>query len=264
MKRHFNFTDRHKLEKSCFSFEADEGPPRKVRITKLDFSNKNLPDDAEVILEARITGTSRIERFRVGTVAELTQTEFVLPIEESERFTLALKVIAPNDPKRRILRYAEGIKIAFGKERERGSRSILAFSADDLGDVLWKLEYESNEVVLVVNSAFADFGDLFLDGCYAPLLLPEIIRSVLTRALYERRDSLPENNEDIEESWSSQWLLFAKGFSRDSEFPSLSNNGEYDFNAADEWIDEVIEAFCSKHGLKKMFEQAVDLDEGEE
>lgn len=263
MKRHFNFIDRHRLAKSCFGFESVEGPPRKIRITNLDLPSKELPEDAEVILEVRITGTSRIERFHIGTVANITQKEFVLPIEESERFTLALKVIAPNDPKRRILRYAEGIKIAFGKEKERGSRSILAFSADDLGDVLWKLEYEPNEVVLVANSAF-DFGDLFLEGCYAPLLLPEIIRSILTRALYERRESLPEDNEDIEESWSSQWLLFAKELSRDGEFPSLSSNGEYDFNAADEWIDEVIEAFCSRHNLKKMFEESVGLDEGEE
>ncbi len=264
MKRHFNFTDRHKLEKSCFSFESDEGPPRKIIIKNLDFSNKNLPDDAEVILEVRITGTSRIERFHLGTVANIIQREIILPIEESERFTLALKIVAPNDPKRRILRYADGIKIAFGKEKERGPRSILAFSADDLGDVLWKLKYESNEVVLVANSAFTGIGELFLEGEYAPFLLPEIIRSVLTRALYERRDSLPEDNEGIEESWSSQWLLFAKGLSRDGEFPTLSSNGEYDFDAADEWIDEIIEAFCSKHDLKKMFEDAACLDEDEE
>lgn len=267
MKRHFNFTDRKKLEKSCLSFETVDGPPRKIIITNLDFSSKNFPADAEVILEVRISGTSRTERFHVGTVeaaGRITHKEFVFSAEKSERFSLALKVIAPNDRKRSILGLAEGIKLAFGKERQRGTRSILSFSTDDLGDVLWKLEYESNEVVLVANSAIPNASSLFLENRYAPLLLPEIVRSVLTRALYERRGSLPEGKDDSDESWSTQWLLFAKGFSSDGDFPAVFTNGEYDFDAADEWIEEVIEAFCAKHNFKKRFGEVIELDEGEE
>ena len=262
MKRRVNSTNRIKIKRECFGLEAIDGEPRKIRIIKLDLLPLGLPEDAQVIFELSVSGTSRTQRFIIGTVGNISKKEIEFQSEKSESFTLTIKVVAPGDRSRRILGLAEGIKIQFGKTGKSGIQSLLAFSEENLGDVLWKLSFDQNVVTLVANSALSDAQTFFSLPSTMVLIFPAILRSILLRALYENHDG---EDDDISvnllhKPWYTEWLNFAKSLCSvesqpDEEIPEVFNGDTFDFDEASRWIETVVDAFCSKHDMKKNFKE---------
>ena len=271
MKRRVNSTNRVKIKRECFLLEAVEGEPRKIKILKLDLLGLGFPEDAQVIFELSIPGTARTQRFKIGKVGEVSKKvddtlkeEIELQHEQSKSFILSIKVIAPRDKTRRILGLAEGVKIQFGKTGKNGSQSLLAFSEKDLGNVLWQLSFDKNVVTLVANSAIPDAEVFFSLPSTRALIFPAILRSVLLRALYENHDG--EDDDASDDAWHTQWLNFAKGLCavedhQDEEVPEVFNGDTFDFDEANQWVETVVEAFCSKYDMKKTFKEIFSIED---
>ncbi|WP_437202011.1 hypothetical protein [Planctomicrobium sp. SH664] len=166
-----------------------------------------------------------------------------------ENVIFSLKVIDRSERFGRILGLAENIRaLKAGPNTATGRRGILPVEKTDLGDELWKLDFRSEDVFLLVNQKIPGLSErVRFDAAIYALIYPAIIRQVLQRALDEQTD----DNEDSDR-WSVLWLKFGRQLHPEGLKPPVSE----DDDERDEWISDVITAFCREHSLREKFTQA--------
>lgn len=112
----------------------------------------------------------------------------------------------------------------------------------DLGGEVWRLDYGQGDdmVVLKVNDRLPDFSQAVRnDAVFRGLVMPQVLRSILERALLVDR----EDPGELEGRWSP-WFDLARNIFPDREPPVVGSNAQDDQVAqADRWIDEVVAAF---------------------
>lgn len=250
MIKHVNFTGRRRISRSHVSIEVFDGEPRSFDAS-IDLTGFETSDDAAVVLEATCAGSSVVSRFEWGTAANLSPPDNRTLTELSGRNVFfTLKVIDRSEQVGRILGFAENIRpIKGGAKTETGRRGILPVEQVDLGDEVWRLEFRSEDVFLLVNERIPDLADRvrFDPSTYA-LIYPSIIREVLGRAIEEDIDP-----EDDDESWAALWMKFAGRLIPEHSSPPVAEAAE----VQQEWIDEVVTAFCREHSLRHKLAQAM-------
>ena len=91
------------------------------------------------------------------------------------------------------------------------------------------------------------------DEGFRSLVLPEVLRAILTRALLVEG----ENPDDVDEgnNWHP-WIRCVRDFYRD-EFPQMSDDPYLRRAAIAAWIDEAVAAFTAKRFRAKSFYEGV-------
>lgn len=255
MIKRVNSTGRKRISKDQVEIEVFDGSPRTfdalIRLDDFDSAK-----DAAVYLEATCAGSSLISRFPWGTVSQLSPPpERKLQGLEGENVFFSLKIIDRTERFGRILGYAENIRpLRGGKKTATGRRGILPVElSDGLGDELWKLDFRrTGDVFLLVNDRIPQLGDLVrTDPSVFALIYPTIIRQILEKAIDDR----PETDEP-DESWQTLWLRFGKQLH--PEQAASPENG--DDEESEEWIDEVVLAFCRQHALQEKFQRVLQAE----
>ncbi|MCY3673404.1 MAG: hypothetical protein OXH65_07085 [Paracoccaceae bacterium] len=118
---------------------------------------------------------------------------------------------------------------------------MLHFQPQDIYPQFWKLEIREDDYPIVYIdknipniSTWVRTNPIFL-GCVLPVVIKEIFHDILEK-------------ENLDEDWELDWIEWAKNFTTD--IPEEANREE-----RKEWIDNLIDSFCSKHEISDKIRQ---------
>ncbi len=250
--RRLNFTQRRSITQQMVTIELHKPRNDSEATTfyvSLDLSSLELPQDALVRVEAH-RGRSAM-RFDWGTVGNpvppasrsLDQVQF------PPRFRVM--VLAP-DGSGRILAMGDKLTAIWQDERT----SLLEVEFTDLGMEVWRLKFDENggSPVLEVNKDIESISYAIRhDEAFRSLVLPEVLRSILIRALIIEQ----ENPDDYEEgsNWRP-WMICVKDFFHE-DYPQMSDDDIADRFAIEAWIDRAVTEFTEKRFRAKTFYEGV-------
>ena len=204
---------------------------------KLDLDRFGFPDDARLRVEAwRGTASQRWDWGTVGAPAPLPEPERILTdVPETSQFRVS---VIQADDSGLLLGLADKLRPKLPVE------SLLPLVPADLGGEVWRLDYGQGDdlVVLKVADDLPDFSATVRgDPVFRGLVMPQVLRSILERALLVERD----DPNDREGRWWP-WFDLARGIVPDQEPPSVGRDGQDDQIArADRWIEEVVATFSA-------------------
>jgi hypothetical protein len=250
MIKRINSTGRRRIPGDRVVIEVVDGTPRTFNAT-VDLEGFDAPPDAEIVLEATCAGSNTILRFPWGTVASpLPADDRTLRDLNGRNVFFALKVVDRTQKFGRILGLAENVRpIKGGNRTETGRRGILPVESADLGQELWRLDFRTEDVFLLVNASVPGLADrVRSDPLVFGLVYPAVIREVLDRALEEQVD----DDEDNSDSWASLWRAFGKTLHPER----VAAPDRDDEDECREWIDDVVAAFTEQHQLAAKFRDA--------
>ena len=239
--RRINYTKRRRIDKQDVIIRLAEpmtSPP--TATVRVDLSKHDtLPDDASIYIEA-YRQTTRM-RFSFGTVkhpgfpsGRAVLTEF----PDAEALQFAVKVTGVSgEAKGMLLADRDGIPpTTSGSDASR--ETILPTCSADIGQELWRLDFQASGVTLLINTRIQDWKSFASSAEFKAIAYPSIVRQVLGRVLIVEDWDDAEDDDD----WRSKWLKFA-GASSGLEVPDFA---PHDISGRWEWIEDVTAAFSSR------------------
>jgi hypothetical protein len=245
MIRNFNYTDRKRILRDKVSFEWIDGKDEDPASFKahIDLHSAGLlRPDGQVWVEAY--SGSIVSRYYFGTVEHRQDPEDtgLAGFPRGLKPSFKIKVVDPDDPRKRLLAFADKIAPSEREEIESGRQSILPVEYVDLGQQIWNLRMdESLEPVLQLNSTITEpvgISTLAKTPEFVALVYPAVIRQILSRLLLETDESSMAADHD--------WLKFGSSLSTSlcPDRESFGDNEEDFLRDARMWIDEVVDGFC--------------------
>ena len=204
---------------------------------KLDLANYRFPADARVRVEA--WRGNAFQRWDWGTVGALAQPDEPGRILKDVPETCQFRVfVIDSGDSGLLLGLADKLRPKLPVE------SLLPLVPADLGSEVWRLDYGQGDdmVVLKVNNDLPDFSQAVrTDPVFRGLVMPQVLRSILERALLVER----EDPAEPEGRWSP-WFDLARSILPGREPPTVGYDAQDDEVArADRWIDDVVAAFSA-------------------
>lgn len=242
MIKRVNSTGRRRISRNHVVIEVFDGTPRSFD-AEIDLRDFDAPRDAVVVLEATCAGSNTISRYEWGSVTKLTPPQCrELRELHGENVFFSLKVIDRSERFGRILGLAENIRpLKGGPKTVVGRRGILPVEQVDLGDELWRLDFRTEDVFLLVNQRVPELADrIRFDAAVYSLIYPSIIREILIRALDEVLDDDEEGDR-----WPVLWRQFAQRLHPARTAPPVADDED-----CEDWISDVVAAFCREHTLR--------------
>ena len=209
---------------------------RHFNLLKLDLSGMGLADDHRVVCVARAGKSS--QRFEMGTVASCRKDNLLLDdLDRSELLRFRILIHADGSPQ--LSASAENLRPMDDSQSE----SLLPMEPADLGQLLWRLEFNEEGPVLKFNAVvFPSAAGVENYPPFGALVLPEAVRQVMEK-LADEPNVLNDESDPLS-SWG-MWLD-ALGMDR----PKVdADDGE-----KREWCQSVVDAFCTRHSFAARLE----------
>jgi hypothetical protein len=243
MKRTFNYTGRHKIERKHVSVALRREVAPMEFDAALDLEAYKFPSDAEVVVEAYYRSSSSYMRFRFGTAGRIEPpTDRRLTEIDGEMVFFRVKVIDTSDARKTILGLAEQIEPG-DTDLSPGSRfNLLPVNFLDLKNEVWNLRLDPR-AILEVNGTIPGIRDLVHNGVFFGCVYPEVVRKVLA-GIHVKFGI----DDDVDAEWAAMWLRYARTF---AEIPEAKTD-----DSIAEWIELVVDGFAGRHRLKDMFAAA--------
>ena len=244
MIRRFNYTKRQRIENwrvtVCIKNEDDSHAPSFD--AKINLEHMDLPPDARIVIEAKRERSSR--RFDWGTVASPH------PQQDSR-----LTDMPPNPSFRIMVVTADGsgrllaLLPRFAARRESDDddspqqESLLWLVPVELGKEVWRLDFgDYDRPTMFVNKNIPGISEAVRrDQAFRALVFPEVLRSILTRALV-----VDEYDDDDPDGKWNEWLDFVREFYEDDIPGASDDQGEDAAGEKRKWIDKAVEAFAQQ------------------
>jgi hypothetical protein len=205
-----------------------------------------LPAEARVYVEAYRQTTWM--RFEYGTVAHISRPtdRRLVEFETPDAVLFRIRITSVSPRLGLLLAEADAIRPRRPEESDDDRIPLLPVrSSDDLGEELFKLEFDSGPVLLI-NQKVGDWKVVTRDPTFFALVYPTVLRQILTRIVIREEYTDTDDPGD----WRSDWLRFAKAF------PGVGDtvpNPQNDPEPVYEWIDRAAEAFSRKYGMLNRF-----------
>ncbi len=252
MIRRFNRTGRRTIARQHAQVTLRKLNPEQTYFEiALDLNSYGFPKDAKVRVEA--WRSNAVQRWEFGIVDDInppTRGNRVLrDVPETAAFRVA--IVAPDDSG---LLFGLSGDLRPRRELTNDGSEPIAESllhveiASDLGQEVWRLDFGDDELpVLQLNGSISGIAQIVEhDPTFRSLVIPEIFRSILQRAILVTRidPDDPDSN-----AWTD-WLALAKKQAPKADVPTLTDladTGERD--AAFSWIEMVVGRFAAQRGF---------------
>ncbi len=254
MKRTFNYTGRHKIDRKAVSITLHQ----KERIwyfdAELRLADYGFPRNADIWIEAHRQnlwmqwGWGTISAFRVPENRRLL--EFDVP----DGVLFRVRVVQPvGQEHHKLLGEADKIPFVKAGEADDLKRHLIVPVPEALDQQLWKMDFESDPPQLLVNKdAKPSWKEMARKPYFVSLVYPEVLRRILTHALIGQG---AWTEEDDESGWQADWVKFARNLGGIGPVPSPSLETE-----REDWIEEAVGAFCRKLELRTTWDRTIEED----
>lgn len=211
---------------------SGSGDSRSFVVDKLDLSGMGLDDSCRLLCVA-IQGKT-IRRFELGTISAFSKKPHSLKgLDEASILKFRILVRSADHPI--LLASAENIRPNSSDAQD--GESLLPMTPADLGQILWRLDFEESGPNLVFNSkAFPNAGGAENYMPFVSLVLPEALRQVL-KEIAEN----PENLDD-ENHWMHFWGQWLDALGLDHPEGEDGTDNEL-------WINESLGQFCDRYSF---------------
>lgn len=205
-----------------------------VVVAQFILEGLGFPETARVVLEAQAGWT--VQRFEFGTVgfvkdpADRRLSEF----DSLVGLMFRLKVIGTGDHEGRLLGVADRLR-PNGDLDQAARKAFVVVRPQDIGDRVWKIEFDESQPILLVNTRLADHQDFLKRREVAALVLPEALQRILEHA------ARLGNAEDDGDSWQSTAISLGERLAGRTAPPAD------DEEEIDRWVDEAVGAFARRH-----------------
>jgi len=245
MKRRFNYTGRSRIlrEKVSIILNKDGESARSFTAT-IDLNDMNLPLGAKVYIEAY--HRTVVRRFEFGTVGNISLPPSTslsgLAYAENLKFRI-LVVDESSDRHGLILAHAD----RFRPLSEVDRKPILPVDFRDLDQQVWWVDFAGDEgsPVLIINERIPNIQNIAKsDPQFIIYVYPAVIREILIHMIFIEGVESPA---DPAIDWHRDWLDFSRKILPDGGPPEILDprNDNFDKEAAKNWINKVVEEFCS-------------------
>ena len=253
--RVLNFTGRQRIKREHVEITITEPKyPQPPEISvRLDLSDYKLPPNARVFVEAyRQTAW---QRFDYGTVGQIVAPEDrrLVDFGTGDGVLFRVKVVKTIDNNQEdalILAQADSVPA----NQDNRSRSLLCLVPDpELKEEPWKLVLpdpdDNNDTpeIRVSTHLVQDRYSFGRSPAFVSLAIPNIFRMILLNWL---RGEPPEDDE-----WNQPrglWFRLACAYAGSKDVPA-DIFGSDTHGEQEQWVDEVITAFCRRHGIDRSF-----------
>jgi hypothetical protein len=151
-----------------------------------------------------------------------------------------LKVIATGDRDGRLLGVADRLKPS-GDIQPTAQQSFVVVRPHDLGERVWKIDFDDSQPLLLVNSRLHDHQDFLKRNEVAALVVPEVLQRILEEAVEGGAD------DEAPDGWHAIVLRLGERLAG-RVAPKSTDEEEID-----RWVDEVVGAFSRRHQLIDIF-----------
>jgi hypothetical protein len=237
MIRRLNYTGRRKIPRDLIriSLYRNGGVDEFDAFIRTD--GLELPPSARVFVEAY--HKSDWMRFDFGSVGvpALPADRRLTAFYEGVRVLFRVKIVSADGDAGKILAEADRLSPLSPDEDSDRDPLLPVRTVAGMRDQIWRVMWE-NGPVLELNKGEPEIKHLLTtDPRFKWLVLPEMLRTILTRLLAEEMD------EDDETSQVKRWLEFAASLHPDPPPRAEDRDPELIEN----WVDEVVSAFCRRH-----------------
>jgi len=254
MIRRLNYTGRHRIPRANIRIAIYRNGDVEEFDALVRCGGLGLPDSARLFVEAYHKADWM--RFDFGTVGEprIPGDRRLTAFYQGARILFRVKAVSAGKDKGKILAEADRIlPLAPDSDSDRDPLLPVRLVAG-MGDQIWRVTWE-NGPVLELNKTEPEIKRLLTtDSRFKWLILPQALRGVLTRVLVEEMDE--EEEEDSEGGQGRRWIEFAR-----SLYPvAPPKPDDRDMELIENWVDEVVGAFCRRHRSLDSWRLAVNDD----
>lgn len=249
MRRRIRLTGRRQLSKSAVRVSLSElgGDPLVVVTVAHPEAFKPFPSGAKVSL--RLVENKAVEVVDLGTVAKL-HTSRKLNLRELTAPSCQLRIADPGHKAKGLLLASTDTWTLRGddEKNDANSRGILQFLAAETAPQPWKLQINENDFPLVLVDKRIPNAGLWArnDPVFVGTALPAIVRQIL--------DEILRGQYSDDTPWVVSWLQWA-----DAILPGAAPSLPEDDRAVRlDYLDRLLDSFCSKHDLAEKMLAAAD------
>lgn len=251
MLRRFNYTGRKKILQEHVPVALTGAKPLWGFDVNLNELKKyGLPEDARIYVEAY--EHAAYMRFDYGTIGNIVtpspDARVLIEFEGSDAVRFRVKVVDVAH-EAQLLAEADGILPLSPEEADQNKLPLLPVRSENIGQEVWRIDFPEgtqDRPTLVVNDHVDDRTAMVRSPVFMSLAWPALLREILVRIVVIEGHFDTDDDGD----WRCMWLQFAQRLLPTAEIPS--QNPE----AIEEWISEVISAFCGKFILLAKFKES--------
>lgn len=265
MAYRFNFTGRKRvLEAEAQIHVIKDVTPLKVRLEQtFSSSGRHFYDNNDIVMLEAIRRT-KLRRFFLGTVGELqknTIAEFP-DFPDGKEVYYRLRIVDPVTHKLKGL--AKTLKDADKEQKPTDLEPLLPVALsqpnDGLGNRFWMVRCDGASPELIISSKkFDDNYESVKSPEFRALVLPEVLREVLTYAFIHSASS----SGSFPPEWAEKWETFVTvnlGVGDGPEPPTDRLDDNY-IQKTLQWIDDAVRKFADYSRLSDIFIKNLTITE---
>jgi hypothetical protein len=235
-----NFTGRRRIPRDHVLIGVSGSGPAATVSANFDLKDLEFPETARVVLEAQAGWT--VQRFEYGTVGQHIESgeRRLSEFQSLAGLLFRLKVIATGELDGRLLGVADKLKPS-GDIDQTSQQSFVVVRPQDLGDRVWKVDFDDSQPLLLVNSRLHDHQDFLKRKEVAALVLPEALQRILEEAAELGAE------DEAGEGWHTMALRLG------ARLAGRAAPQGTDAEELDRWVDEAVGAFSRRHQLIDVF-----------
>jgi hypothetical protein len=205
MKRTFNYTGRRRIPAERLAIRMLPGTEPSASVSfqaTIDLSGFDLPPYGRVFVDPYVKSSSM--RFSFGTVEHCGPPEDcqLTDIDVGARVLFRLLVVDDTRDVGKILASADRVSPVTDS---RARRSLLPLEWDHLGEQVWRVNFDSERPVLVLNNKLYGSRDRLLnDPVFKGSIYPHAFRIIVQRLYGE------EERPSDEDEWANDWRTFVR------------------------------------------------------
>jgi len=253
MVTRINFTNRGIILPEDAKVEGRTEGNRVFLTAELDTSVYGFDDESKILLNVRSSGVTT-SNFDLGTVGKQKPLED-FELEDFSGTRNAKFAFIVTDPEDNIvLGLIKDQRILFDDEDEDEKKGILGIDEAELGDRIWKLDWEEDtDPVLHMNNKLYNPKGTAVDPTFVSLVYPEILR-MITRKQVELHESEMANSE-----WETFFENISEGqeedFSLDALLELRKEDKKTGGDSLEEAMDQICDTYASQYKLLELFNQ---------
>jgi len=238
MIRRFNYTGRRKLPTENISLRLlrrDGAMSFEAQI--VNFDTLGLPGSSQIFVEAYHQSTYM--RFDFGTIAQpqIPPDRELTEFYDGSPVNFRVKIVDTSGETGRILAVADRLNPFRDDDEIKGDPLIPVRMVGGMGQEIWRVVWGASGPVLELNQEQAGIKETVLKKpIFRSMVLPEVLRTVLTRILIDEMD----RDEEYAER-AKLWLKFAATFHNEAE------PDDRESPIVDGWVNRAVQSFCSRH-----------------